>query len=102
MSMSAPSSSRPHWAGRWESRFDRGLARSLRHRGWSARVEPYTGYGLAAGAGEGDAGWVRVLARVMLTPAGLSRGVNRQPTDPTALPEDSAPQPRRQIGRAHV
>lgn len=66
-------------------------------------MEPYTGYGLAAGAGEADAGWVRVLARVMLTPAGLSRRGSRQPADiaadPTALPEDSAPQPRRRRDR---
>ena len=93
--MSTQTSSRPHWAGRWESRFDRGLARSLRRRGWSPRVEPYTGYGLAAGD---EPGWVRVLARVMLAPVGPDRDSSEG--DATALPEDSAPQPRRRRTRA--
>ena len=102
--MSIQSSSRPHRAGRWESRFDTGLARSLRRHGWSPRAEPYTGYGLAGGTGEGEVGWVRVLARVMLAPAGpnLSGGSDRQPSDPTALPEDSAPQPRRRRDRVRT
>ena len=120
------SSSRPHWAGRWESRVDRGLARSLRRRGWAARVEPYTGYGLAVaaaegtsagtgegtgegtsdGTGDGAEGWVRVLARVMLAPVGPTdptrqRG-RHEPADPSALPEDSAPQPRRRRDRTRT
>ena len=92
--MSTPSSSRPYWAGRWEARFDQGVARSLRRRGWRVRVEPYTGYGLAAGDDDGDDGWVRVLARVMVAPTGPAPA-----NDPTALPEDSAPQPRRRRTR---
>lgn len=96
MQSSVPTpSSRPHWAARWESRFDRTLARALRRYGWSPRVEPYTGYGLAAGP---DSGWVRVLARVMLAPAGPGLREVRG-SDPTALPEDSAPQPRRRRAR---
>ncbi|SDB88163.1 Phosphatidate phosphatase APP1 [Sanguibacter gelidistatuariae] len=93
--MGTEASSRPHWAGRWESRFDRGLATALRRRGWSPRVEPYAGYGLAPGA---DPGWIRVLARVMLAPAPSASGGN-QASDPTAQPKDSAPQLRRRRAR---
>ncbi|GEL93567.1 App1 family protein [Cellulomonas composti] len=54
---------RLHVAARLEDRFDRGLARLLRRRGWSVRVEPYAGYGAV--------GWVRVLARTMLAAPGV-------------------------------
>jgi phosphatidate phosphatase APP1 len=37
----------------------------LRRRGWSPRVVPFTGYGSATPGGEG---WVRVLARVLVSP----------------------------------
>src|SRR5690349_3905689 len=39
------------------------VAAALRRLGWTQRVVPYTGYGAAA-----PAGWVRVLARVKLSP----------------------------------
>ena len=100
--MSSESTSRPYWAGRWEERFDHGLAQSLRRRGWGVRVEPYTGYGLAAGT---EDGWVRVLARVMVAPTGPAvRGATSGDVsdDPTALPEDSAPQPRRRRSSART
>lgn len=41
------------------------IARVLRRRGWRPRVLPYTSYGTD--------GWVRVLARVLLTPPGTRR-----------------------------
>jgi phosphatidate phosphatase APP1 len=41
------------------------IERLLRRRAWRARVLPYTGYGTD--------GWVRVLARVLLTPPGTRR-----------------------------
>ena len=98
VSTSVQSSSRPHWAGRWESRFDRGFAAAVRRRGWGPRVEPYTGYGLAA---DTSAGWVRVLARVMLVPAAAD-ALSGPTGDPTALPEDSAPQPKRRRARSRT
>ena len=51
-------SSRPHRAARLEYAFDSWLAAFLQHRGWTARVQPYVGYGAT--------GWVRVLGRVVL------------------------------------
>jgi phosphatidate phosphatase APP1 len=51
-------SSRPHRAARLDYAFDSRLAALLQRRGWTARVEPYVGYGAQ--------GWVRVLGRVVL------------------------------------
>ncbi|MEP7765380.1 phosphatase domain-containing protein [Sanguibacter sp. 25GB23B1] len=93
--MSTETSSRPHRASRWEDRFVRAVAKALRSRGWQARVEPYTGYGIAPDGDED--GWVRVLGRVMLSPRS-----HQQPgteTDPTALEEDAAPEPRSKKAR---
>jgi phosphatidate phosphatase APP1 len=56
---------RPHLAARAEERLHAVIARRLRARGWTPQVVPYVGYGAQ--------GWVRVLARVLLTPPG-SRG----------------------------
>jgi phosphatidate phosphatase APP1 len=53
---------RPHHAARAEARLHATLDRRLRARGWTPRVVPYVGYGAE--------GWVRVLARVLLTPPG--------------------------------
>jgi phosphatidate phosphatase APP1 len=55
-----PDSSRPHRAARVEARLHATLDRRLRARGWTPRVVPYVGYGAD--------GWVRVLARVLVTP----------------------------------
>ncbi len=52
-----------HRALRWESRATAVLRRGLRGRGWAPRIVPITGYGAE--------GWVRVLARVLLTPPGV-------------------------------
>ncbi|WP_298457539.1 App1 family protein [uncultured Cellulomonas sp.] len=62
-----PTSSRPHRAARLEDRFNRTIARWLWSRGWRTRVEPYVGYG--------GPGWVRVLARTVLSPARALDGV---------------------------
>jgi phosphatidate phosphatase APP1 len=56
---------RPHRAARVEARVDAVVDRGLRLRGWRPVVVPYTGYGAD--------GWVRVLARVVLTPPGPTR-----------------------------
>ncbi len=53
-------SNRPFIAARIEVRFDRAAERCLRALGWQERVIPYTAYG--------DAGFVRVLGRVVLAP----------------------------------
>ena len=47
-----------HYAARLEDAVDRRIARTLRRRGWTVRVEPYPGYGTPH--------WVRVLARTVL------------------------------------
>ena len=47
-----------HYAARLEDAVDRRVARALRRRGWTVRVEPYPGYGTPH--------WVRVLARSVL------------------------------------
>ncbi|MEJ7690653.1 MAG: phosphatase domain-containing protein [Nocardioidaceae bacterium] len=57
---------RPHHAARAEARLLMMLGRRLRAQGWTPRVVPYVGYGAD--------GWVRVLARVLLTPPGRRRG----------------------------
>ncbi len=64
--------SRPHWAARSEDAVNRWVAARLRARGWTERVEPYAGYGAAPT--EAAAGWVRVLARVVLAPAAVTQG----------------------------
>ena len=56
-------SSRPHRAARLEYAFDSRLAAFLQRRGWTARIEPYVGYG--------SQGWVRVLGRVVLAGPGV-------------------------------
>lgn len=57
--------SQPHRAARLEGRVHAVIERTLQTRGWTPRVVPYVGYGAA--------GWVRVLARVLLTPPGTPR-----------------------------
>ena len=52
-----------HRAARAEDALNRTLARVLHRRGWRPRVIAYTGYG--------GQGWVRVLARVLLSPPGV-------------------------------
>lgn len=54
-----------HRAARAEDRLHAWLERWLRRRGWRPRVVAYTGYGSAPADG---AGWVRVMARVLLAP----------------------------------
>lgn len=49
---------RPHVAARLEDALDRRLARLLRYRGWTVRIEPYPGYGAP--------GWLRIMARTLL------------------------------------
>jgi phosphatidate phosphatase APP1 len=49
---------RLHYAARMEDAFDRRVARALRSKGWTVRVEPYPGYGTPR--------WIRVLARTVL------------------------------------
>lgn len=56
-----------HPALRWESRGHAVLERGLRGRGWRPRVVAIPGYGAD--------GWVRVMARVLLTPAAASPSV---------------------------
>jgi phosphatidate phosphatase APP1 len=55
-----PTSSRPHRAARVEDAWNRAIARRLWAMGWRTRVEPYVGYG--------GPGWVRVMARTVLSP----------------------------------
>lgn len=55
-----PTSSRPHRAARIEDRFTRAVARQLWAHGWRTRIEPFVGYG--------GPGWVRVMARTVLSP----------------------------------
>ncbi len=52
-----------HRAARLEDAVNRAAARLMRRRGWQPQVIAYTGYG--------SAGWVRVLARVLLAPPGV-------------------------------
>jgi len=58
-----------HRAARVEDALNRTLARLLHRRGWRPRIIAYTGYG--SSAADGSAGWVRVLARVLLSPPGV-------------------------------
>lgn len=58
-------SDQPHRAARVEDRLHRALEDTLHGRGWTPRVVPFVGYGTTE--------WVRVLARVALTPAGGDR-----------------------------
>lgn len=56
-----------HRAARVEDALNRALSRFLlTRREWTPRVLPYTGYGSAPD--DPDNGWVRVLARVLLSP----------------------------------
>ena len=55
-----PAAHRLHRAARFEDAVGGVVERVLRRRGWRPRVQTYTGYGAD--------GWVRVLARVLLTP----------------------------------
>lgn len=50
---------RPHRAARIEDAVQEAIARRLRPRGWRPTIVAYTGYGAP--------GWVRVMARVLLT-----------------------------------
>jgi phosphatidate phosphatase APP1 len=68
--VTVPPPSRLHRGARIEDTVTRWLAGALRRRGWRPHVVPSTGYGSAATA-EAD-GWVRVLARVKLSPSSKS------------------------------
>jgi phosphatidate phosphatase APP1 len=57
-----PVARRLHRAARFEDAVGGVVGRVLRRRGWRPRVLTFTGYGAD--------GWVRVLARVLLTPPG--------------------------------
>ena len=63
--MTQPGGAAPgdHYAGRLEDRLHAVLERGLGRVGWGPTVVPFTGYGLAGS-------WVRVLARVLLSPPG--------------------------------
>ena len=68
----------PHRAAQLEDRVHRVLEGALEGRGWAPRVVPYVGYGTPE--------WVRVLARVVLTPTG---GDRPRPADVAAgVPSD--------------
>jgi phosphatidate phosphatase APP1 len=61
LSTNAPTTTRPHLAARVEDRFFGVLGAWLhRRRAWQPRIEGYAGYGTGP--------WVRVIARVLLTP----------------------------------
>ncbi len=62
MTTSPGPAAEPHRASRLEARVHRLVARRLVRRGWVPTVVPYVGYG--------GADWARVLARVVLAPAG--------------------------------
>lgn len=66
--------SRPHVASRAEDTVNRWVGRVLRRRGWTVRVEPFTGYG--------STGWVRVLARTVLAPPSFSPPSTTRADDP--------------------
>ena len=53
-----------HRAARMEDALNRTAARLLHRRGWRPQVITYTGYGTD--------GWVRVLARVLMSPPGVN------------------------------
>jgi len=80
-------SSRPHWARRMETVLVRTGAQFFRRLGWQERIEPFVGYGAAPQtptrahvdsdrcvrvtppiSDDSPRGWVRVLARVMVSP----------------------------------
>lgn len=67
---------RPFIAARIEDRFNRQLNRLARHRGWSERVIPYVGYGSSK--------FIRVLARIVLSPP-LADGQVRPLSDDAPL-----------------
>jgi phosphatidate phosphatase APP1 len=56
---------RVHPASAFEVRVKRAAVTRLVARGWRPRIVPFTGYGAA--------GWVRVMARVLLAPPGTPR-----------------------------
>lgn len=56
-----------HRAARIERRIHALVERRLHTQGWTPRVVPYVGYG--------GAGWVRILARVLLMPPGSPRSL---------------------------
>lgn len=60
---------RPHLAARAEELLHATLDRGLRARGWTPRVVPYVGYGADD--------WVRIMARVLLSPSSASRDDDR-------------------------
>lgn len=73
----APPLTRLHVSARLEDFVYGRVAVLLRKRGWRPRVVPYTTYG---SSGVSDDGWVRVLARVKLSPrptSFISRDVSR-------------------------
>jgi phosphatidate phosphatase APP1 len=65
LSQAGRTPARPHGAARFEDAIYGVLERALRRRGWRGTVVAYTGYG--------GPGWVRVLARVLLTRPGSRR-----------------------------
>jgi len=71
-SATAPPAVRLHRAALAEDRVHAVLDRRLRRRGWQVAIVPYTGYGAP--------GWVRVMARVLLT-----RPASGQPRRPAKV-----------------
>jgi phosphatidate phosphatase APP1 len=67
----------PHRAARVEARVHGLLEDVLQGRGWVPRVVPHVGYGTTT--------WVRVLARVLLTPPGGPRSDHGAPGVPSDL-----------------
>jgi phosphatidate phosphatase APP1 len=70
-------SEQPHRAARVEARVHGVLEDALQRRGWAPRVVPHVGYGTTA--------WVRVLARVLLSPPGGPRTDHESPGVPRDL-----------------
>src|SRR3954462_13315529 len=73
MRSAQPPPPRIHRAARTEDVVRALLNRWLLRRGWRPQVLPFAGYGSAAGTDGGTDGWVRLLRRGPLTPAGASR-----------------------------
>ena len=87
---------RLHRAARIEDAVQKVLARRLRRRGWRPTITAYTGYG--------GPGWVRVMARVLLTretPAGKRAEKVRGWRSFTTLPADDVPVIVEVGGRQH-
>jgi phosphatidate phosphatase APP1 len=85
-----------HRAARFEDALHEIVARRLRRRGWRPSISAYTGYG--------SPGWVRVMARVLLTrdiPAGKKAEKVRGWRSFTSLPANDIPVTVEVGGRQH-